>query len=203
MGTGDFFNDQADTWDETNHYPLEKIEKMLDMLGIAEGEAVLDVGTGTGVLLPLLIKRTAAKNITAIDAAEKMIAKAKGKPGAARVCFIAADALTYPFAGCAFDHIVCYSVFPHFQDKRAAIEQFSAALKHGGLLSVLHSTSRERINGTHTHIRSHGINSDYLLPAVEYVPLLNRNGLREEIVIDDDEMFMLCARKRQDQPCPL
>ena len=198
LGAGDFFNGLADTWDEINHYPLKKIEKMLDMLDIKDGEAVLDVGTGTGVLLPLLMRRTAAENITAIDAAEKMIEKAKGKSGAQPVHFIAADALDYPFAESSFDHIICYSVFPHFEDKRAATAQFSAALKPDGLLSVLHSSSREKINGTHTHIRSHGINSDYLLPAREYIPLLNRNGLHDEIVIDDDEMFMLCARKQKD-----
>jgi hypothetical protein len=68
-----------------------------------------------------------------------------------------------------------------------------------GLLSILHSSSRERINGTHTHIHSHGINADYLLPAHEYIPLLNRNGLKEELIIDNDEMFVLCGRK---QECP-
>ena len=196
MGSADFFNSKADTWDAINRYPMEKIEAMLDMLRIQPVDAVLDVGTGTGVLIPLLMQR--AGNITAIDYAEKMIAQAKSKFGkdaaAQKIQFIAADALTYPFPSETFNHIICYSVFPHFEDKRAAVKIFAAALKPGGLLSVLHSSSRVKINGTHVHIRSHGINSDCLLPARDYIPLLNRNGLAEEIVIDDDEMFMLCGR---------
>ena len=195
MGTKDFFNNMADTWDELNHYPIEQIEKMLDMIGIKNGETVLDAGTGTGVLLPLLIKRTAAGNITAIDFAEKMIEKAKNKPEVQQVHFITADVQRYPFAAGAFNHIICYSAFPHFRNKHAAVEQFSAALKMGGMLSILHSSSREEINKTHSRILLRGINSDYLLPVRKYLPLLNRNGLFAEHIIDNNEMFMLCARK--------
>jgi demethylmenaquinone methyltransferase/2-methoxy-6-polyprenyl-1,4-benzoquinol methylase len=196
VGTEDFFNSMADTWDEVNRYPMEKIEHMLDMPGIKQGDTVLDVGTGTGILLPLLMQRTGAHNITAIDAAEKMIDKAIGKFGSYKIQFISADVLEYGFPDNAFDHIICYSVFPHFEDKRAVIYKFAAILKPGGLLSVLHSSARAHINGMHSHIQSPRIKMDYLLPAAEYIPLLNRNGLKEEHVIDNDEMFILCGRKQ-------
>ena len=196
MGAQDYFNSMADTWDEINRYPMEKIDAMLDMLGIKPGDAVLDVGTGTGVLLPLLMRRTEAENITAIDIAEKMIEKAKSKFSSHGIHFIAADVLEYPFVSNVFNHIVCYSVFPHFEDKRGAIQKFAAALKPGGLLSILHSSSRERINRVHVHIHAQDINSDYLLPAREYLPVLNRNGLNEERIIDNSEMFVLSARKQ-------
>ena len=196
-GPVDFFNLRADTWDEANRYPLEKIEAMLDILGIKAGDTVLDVGTGTGILLPLLMKRTEGHNITAIDFAEKMIQNAKSKFPDSTVTFITADVTTYHFTGGAFNHIICYSVFPHLADKCTAIQKLAAALKPQGLLSILHSSSRSRINGTHVHIRSHGINADYLLPAREYIPLLNRNGLEAEHIVDNEDMFMLCGRKQQ------
>lgn len=195
MSGNNFFNEIADRWDEINHYPVKKIETMLHMLGIGRSDTVLDVGTGTGVLLPLLMKQTRPENITAIDAAEKMIAKAKEKFSNTAIQFIAGDVLEYPLNADYYDHIICYSVFPHFEDKRAVIKLFAALLKQGGLVSILHSSSRENINKTHTHIASRGISSDYLLPAQEYIPLLNRNGLKEERVIDNEEMFVLCGRK--------
>ena len=199
-GSVNFFNSKAPTWDETNRYPMDKIEAMLGMLGIKQSDTVLDAGTGTGILLPLLMRLTEAGNITAIDFAEKMIETAQrklaGMAAFPSIHFIIGDILDYPFASGVFDHIICYSVFPHFEDKSKAIKKLASALKPGGLLSVLHSAPRSRINGTHVHIRSHGINSDYLLPVREYFPLLNRNGLATEHAIDDDEMFMLCGRKQ-------
>ncbi|MDR2433328.1 MAG: class I SAM-dependent methyltransferase [Treponema sp.] len=197
MGTRDFFNSMADSWDEKNRYETDKIELMLNLLYIKNGDTVLDVGTGTGVLLPLLLRKTGGEYITAIDVAEKMIEKAKQKFPDTGTRFAAADVMEYPFDNDSFDHIICYSVFPHIQEKSAAIARFAAALKPGGLLSVLHSAAKEKINGVHVH--SHEINSDYLLPAGEYIPLLRKNSLREEIIIDNAEMFMLCARRQWQQ----
>ena len=179
---------------------MEKIESMLDTLDIKAGDTVLDVGTGTGILLPLLMRRTSPEKITAIDASEKMIEKAIEKFSNTAVKFIAADILEHSFNGKNFDHIICYSVFPHFEDKPAAIKKLSALLAPGGLLCVIHSSSREKINKTHTHIPSCGINADFLLPAQDYFPLLNRNGLMEENIIDNEEMFMLCGRKPPHAP---
>ena len=196
MGTKEFFNSMADKWDEKNRYETDKIELMLNLLYIKNGDKTLDVGTGTGVLLPLLLQKTGGESITAIDIAEKMIEKAKRKFPNTGIRFVTADVMEYLFANDFFDHIICYSVFPHLREKSAAIARFGAALKPGGLLSVLHSASKEKINGVHIHARSREINSDYLLPAGEYLPLLYKNSLREEIIIDNEEMFMLCGRKQ-------
>jgi demethylmenaquinone methyltransferase/2-methoxy-6-polyprenyl-1,4-benzoquinol methylase len=196
METREFFNKLAEKWDEINHYEMDKIETMINLLNIKNGEQVLDVGTGTGVLLPLLFKRTSGESITAIDLSDKMMEQARKKFADTSVHFINADVIEYPFEKEFFDHIICYSVFPHLEKKSAAIKHFSAALKSGGLLSVLHSSPKEKINGVHIHAHSREINSDYLLPAMDYVPFLNKNGLREEIIIDNSALFMFSARKQ-------
>lgn len=195
MEARDFFNSMADTWDETNRYDTDKIELMLNLLFIKSGDQVLDVGTGTGVLLAPLLKRTPGECITAIDLAENMIERAKRKFQDSAVCFITADVTEHPLGSEIFDHVICYSVFPHLTEKSVAIGRFASALKPGGLLSVLHSSSKEKINGVHIHAGSRELHSHYLLPAGEYVPLLNKNGLREEIIIDNGELFMFSARK--------
>jgi demethylmenaquinone methyltransferase/2-methoxy-6-polyprenyl-1,4-benzoquinol methylase len=194
MEKQDFFNDLAERWDETNTWDMDKIALMLKLLYIKDGDAILDVGTGTGVLIPLL--RGYTGNITAIDSAEKMIEVARKKFEGQEVNFIHGDALEYPFEDGSFDHIICYSVFPHFDDKPLAIARLAKKLKPGGLLSVLHSSSKERINGVHVHTHSMDIKSDNLPPAQALVPCARDNGLREEIVIDNAEMYLFAARRR-------
>jgi demethylmenaquinone methyltransferase/2-methoxy-6-polyprenyl-1,4-benzoquinol methylase len=194
MEKQNFFNDLAEQWDEKNTWDMDKIALMIKLLCIKDGDAALDVGTGTGVLIPLLTGYTG--NVTAIDSAEKMIEAAKKKFGKTGVNFIHGNALDYPFPDASFDHIVCYSVFPHFDDKALAIARLAKILKPGGLLSVLHSSSKERINGIHAHARSMDIKSDNLPPAQDLVPCARDNGLREEIVIDNAEMYFFGARKR-------
>jgi demethylmenaquinone methyltransferase/2-methoxy-6-polyprenyl-1,4-benzoquinol methylase len=168
---------------------------MLRLLNIKQGDTVLDVGTGTGVILPYLLKFTQAENITAIDAASKMIEVAQKKFKDTKINFVNGDILDYPFGTNAFNHVVCYSVFPHFDEKSKTIGHISDILKIGGLVSILHSSSKERINGVHAHVKHQEINSDYLLPVLRYVPLANSFSLAEEILIDNSEMFMFTARK--------
>ncbi|MDR1948211.1 MAG: class I SAM-dependent methyltransferase [Spirochaetaceae bacterium] len=190
-----WFNDMADGWDSYARHDMAKVELMIGLLNIKKGDTVLDVGTGTGVLLPLLSRFTNAADITAIDSAEKMIEAAKRKAGNTEIRFITGDALTYPFGESLFDFIICYSVFPHFDGKQTAIRRFGSLLRPGGLLAVLHSESREKINSVHVHAHSFEIKGDRLPTIKEMVEMMGRVKLREEIMIDNDTMYMVCARK--------
>jgi demethylmenaquinone methyltransferase/2-methoxy-6-polyprenyl-1,4-benzoquinol methylase len=194
MEKHDFFNDMASTWDTTNHYDMDKIELMLKLLYIKNNDAVLDVGTGTGVLIPLLLK--CPGNICAIDSAERMIEAARKKFAHPRVTFVHGDVMEYPFDDGAFDHIICYSVFPHFDDKRRTIAHLAKKLKPGGLLSVLHSSSKEKINGVHVHVPNRDIMADILPPARGLIACAQNCGLREEIIIDNAEMYLFGARRK-------
>jgi demethylmenaquinone methyltransferase/2-methoxy-6-polyprenyl-1,4-benzoquinol methylase len=191
-----FFNSRAETWDETSRHDMAKVELMLRLLNIKKGERVLDVGTGTGVLLPLLAGYADEADITAIDIAEKMIAVAKRKAGCAKITFLVGDALEYPFNPESFDYIICYSVFPHFEDKVGTIRRFAELLAPGGLLGILHSECRDRINRVHTHAHHPDIKADNLPPAEMVMNCMKDAGLREEILVDSPDLYMLCARKR-------
>jgi demethylmenaquinone methyltransferase/2-methoxy-6-polyprenyl-1,4-benzoquinol methylase len=194
MERHDFFNDRAEQWDTINHYDMGKIELMLKLLYIKNGDAVLDVGTGTGILIPLLLQFT--DTICAIDSAEKMIEVARKKYAHAKVDFVHGDVMEYPFDDSAFDHIICYSVFPHFDDKPRAVARLAKKLKPGGFLSVLHSASKEKINGVHVHVHNRDIMADNLPPASGLISCAQNSGLREEIIIDNAEMYLFGARRK-------
>jgi demethylmenaquinone methyltransferase/2-methoxy-6-polyprenyl-1,4-benzoquinol methylase len=194
MEKDNFFNIRAEHWDETAKHDMTKVDLLLRLLAIKKDDQVLDVGTGTGVLLPLLATYTAACNITAIDSAEKMIAVAQRKYASMGCSFIVGDAIVHPFPPEYYDAIVCYSVFPHFEDKPGVIRHLAAALKKGGLLAVLHSSCKEKINTVHVH--AHDVAMDSLPPADVLAELMRKFDLKPEIVIDNSELYAVYARKR-------
>jgi demethylmenaquinone methyltransferase/2-methoxy-6-polyprenyl-1,4-benzoquinol methylase len=195
MNGEQFFNEQAETWDETSKHDMTKVDLLTRLLLIQKDDTVLDIGTGTGVLLPVLAKYTAGKNITAIDSAEKMIAVARRKFESLGCSFITGDATLYPFPPESYHVIVCYSVFPHFEDKPLIIRHLAEALKKGGLLAVLHSSSKEKINGVHVH-KHRDVMMDSLPPADAVAGFMRKLNLVPEAVIDNSELYAVCARRR-------
>ena len=87
-------------------------------------------------------------------------------------------------------------MFPHFDDKPRAIAHLAKKLKPGGLLSILHSASKEKINGVHVHTHNRNIMADNLPTARGLISCAQNNGLREEIIIDNAEMYFFGARRK-------
>ncbi|NLF33281.1 MAG: class I SAM-dependent methyltransferase, partial [Planctomycetes bacterium] len=57
----------------------ERLSEHADMLGLRPGQALLEVGCGTGKTTAWLAAQVAPGRVTAIDFASEMIARAKGK----------------------------------------------------------------------------------------------------------------------------
>ena len=45
-----FFDEMAGVWNKTCRYDTGRIEKVLSVLQLKQGDTVLDIGTGTGVM---------------------------------------------------------------------------------------------------------------------------------------------------------
>ena len=76
----DFFNTCAENWDSIRNTNPQTLEKLMELADIPANAAVLDVGSGTGVLIPYLhAKVGACGKITAVDFSENMLAKAQEK----------------------------------------------------------------------------------------------------------------------------
>ncbi len=67
-------------------------------------------------------------------------------------------------------------------------------LKKGGKLAVLHSSSRDEINRHHSGCEE-VVKEDKLPYADIIMDYMNHLGLREEILIDNEEMYLVCGRK--------
>jgi ubiquinone/menaquinone biosynthesis C-methylase UbiE len=185
----------AEKWDTTVIHDTSKIQKIMDMLHIKEGETILDVGTGTGVMIPFLLSYIGYKGeIIAVDMAEKMIEIARHKYTYDNVEFIEGDVFDIELSDNYFDCIMCYSVFPHFQDKKAAIQKLVKKLRKKGRFIICHSQSRKEINNLHKKA-SDAVSKD-ILPTLETIRnYYNSAGLKTVVEIDNREMFVVVGCK--------
>lgn len=144
----EFFDRCAAQWDEEMIRDDRIINIILDNCGVTEGKDVLDVACGTGVLIPDYLARN-VKSVTAVDISPNMVRIAKSKYRQENVQIICADVETAEFEH-KFDCIVVYNAFPHFPEPQKLIERLVSHLKQGGILTVAHGMSREKIDKCHS-----------------------------------------------------
>lgn len=196
MDQKDYFNSLANSWDARCAHDMKKVEYILDLLGIREGHRILDVGTGTGVLVPGLSRRAAGGGfVKAVDVADKMIDIARRKHAYSNVGFHCVDALEESDDEALYDHIICYSMFPHFSDQIEAVKKLSTKLKPGGKLAICHSESRNAINTLHARA-ANTVTSDTLPDLQTLKRFFIDSGLKIAHEIDTEEMFVLVGQKQ-------
>lgn len=192
----DFFDSVASKWDEITHHDISKIERILSKTKLKKGDLVLDVGTGTGVLIPFIASIIGAKGtITAVDASPKMIEIALNKYSyLPNVTFEIAN-IEKSMQKTKYNHIILFSIYPHLDNPIDTITSLvNNNLAPKGNLIIAHSQSKEEINGRHRTIEDE-INS-LSLPAVE--TLIMEFEKREIKVIeyaDNSEYYFLLLAK--------
>jgi ubiquinone/menaquinone biosynthesis C-methylase UbiE len=192
----DFFNEKAGVWDEITIHDLKKVQYISELLSIRGGDRILDVGTGTGVMLPFYEEYLTSGSVIAVDYSEKMIKVARSKYPEKQhpnISFRVSDVYELKYSG-EFDLVVCYSCFPHFVDQPLAIQILTKALKTGGTLAVAHSNSAEKINGVHM-TGGVEIKNDFLPSMPKLKQMMSGNGLEVTFERDDKEYFICVAKK--------
>ena len=190
-----YFNQRAAVWDETvAEKDTAKLERMAGRLNLGSGFTVLDVGTGTGVFLPFLLDRIGRNGrIVAVDVADEMLSKARAKGFAGDINYLCADVMDIPLDDEIFDAIVCYSSFPHFQDKPQAFAEMNRVIKSGARLLICHTKSRAEINEIHRQIPI--VHHDTIPDADEMQSMLSAAGFAEIQIDDKSDSYLVSARK--------
>lgn len=192
-----FFDGIADKWDgwEDQKKVAQKLSFGLDELGVGVDEIVVDVGCGTGTLTRVLLnKLSETGRVVAIDISEEMVKRAREKCKDHRVEWHVGDAIRTPLGDGSVDRIICFSVWPHFENPMAAVAEFRRILRTRGALHIWHLCSRVAINGIHV-CAGGPVANDMLVPASQTAHLLAEHGFGIYEEIDDDERYLVSARR--------
>ena len=191
----DYFNEKAVTWDSyASERDASKLERMVKRLGLKPGMTVLDIGTGTGVFLPYLLKTIGRTGqVIALDIAEKMLLQAQGKCFAGEIVFLCADVTDIPLQAETCDVVVCYSSFPHFQNKPKALQEMRRVLKKDGRVFICHTSGREAIN--HIHHMVPLLHHDLLPDSTAMKKLLQKADFTGISVEDEADSYFAVGRK--------
>lgn len=159
-----FFNERAADWDRlVDDNTLQRLSLIINRIKVLPGSVVLDVGAGSGILIPFLKEAVGASGcIVALDLAEEMLKRAREKHGDKRISYVRGDISDALFADSFFDEIICNSCFPHVQDKKAAAREMLRVLKPGGRVTICHTESREKMNAMHRSLG--GVVGEDMLP---------------------------------------
>jgi len=191
MSQVDFFNSIAENWDNTIKVDKEKINKLLSQISITSGDSILDVGTGTGVLIPFYKEINKDIKITGVDISEGMLKVAKRKfSDLENVSFDLID-IEKETINSKFDKIVLYSMFPHLNNRVETIKKLvENNLNQNGKLLIAHSDSREFLNNLHKDTDER-VSEDRLIEINKQKELFEEANIRVTKAYEDDEIYYL------------
>lgn len=194
MDNREFFNNIAEKWDSICCHPEEKINYVFSKINLKNGYSVLDIGSGTGIIIPYIEREIGQDgNITALDISEKMIEISKKKHNYPNLNFVVEDFNLY-LPNEKYDCIIAYSCYPHFKDSSGFFKKAYFLLKSGGTIAIAHVESRDKINSRHNEIEDK-INSNDLAKAEITCKIMEKFGLNSVYFEDNNEYYICIGRK--------
>ncbi|MCS7071658.1 MAG: class I SAM-dependent methyltransferase [Anaerolinea sp.] len=159
---------------------------------IAPAHIILEIGTGTGALVPVLGEIVPQATVIAVDLAWAMLVQATKRCPSAH--FAQADAHALPFPTDSIDVAICHNSFPHFADQHRALRELLRILKSRGWALILHNNPRDVVNAIHSRA-GYPIDADLLPPGDVLRSMLIETGFSSVHVEDTDRHYVVSGRK--------
>ncbi len=121
----------------------ERLGKIVASADIVSGDVVLDLGSGTGILVPI-IQEYEPEKIFACDISDVMLARLKEQYSYAEVILADVRDIDLPDAG--IDVIYMNACYPNIVDKKATFANISRIMKPGGRMVISHPMGKSFID---------------------------------------------------------
>lgn len=192
----DFFDALAPKWDENEiRSTPERIKSILSKLPIHNGMNVLDLGTGTGVLVPYLSEMVGEEgHVTAIDLSEGMLSLARKKYGDLKnVNFLRIDFEEEQIPG-VYDVAMLYSVYPHLHAPADTLQWlFKMNMTNDGVIVIAFPSDENFINNIHHERKA---DHDHLPPAHVLAEMICRWGFETEVLADSEDEYIIAIHRK-------
>jgi ubiquinone/menaquinone biosynthesis C-methylase UbiE len=195
----EFFDRHASSWDEDLRYGEKgsRFSEVVRWFGLNEGDLVLDVGTGTGILLPFIRQAIGLKGwLVAIDFSFSMLEKARLREYPGQRNLVNASVEAIPFQSDQFDRVTCFSAFPHFPNKERALLEMVRVLRREGSIFIAHLHSVEEINQFHQNVGG-AVSGDRLPPPERLEGWMKASGLSAISISNEPGKFLAQGRKTE------
>jgi ubiquinone/menaquinone biosynthesis C-methylase UbiE len=108
-------------------------EELLDRAQPRDDERMLDVATGTGIVVRLARSRSPKlAQVVGLDLTPGMLAVARDKSEGLDIEFVEGDATALPFEDDSFDLVTCQQGLQFFPEREQALREFRRVLTSGG-----------------------------------------------------------------------
>ena len=144
----DIFSDVAKNYDLMNDlmsfgaHRLWKKE-LIDMMNIQISDVIIDVGSGTGDLIKLMLKKNLINTIYSVDLNGEMLRYGKKRFKNKRIKFIKANAENLPFENDYFDKYIVSFCLRNVTNIKKALEEAYRIIKPGGVFYCLEFSTPE------------------------------------------------------------
>jgi ubiquinone/menaquinone biosynthesis C-methylase UbiE len=193
-----YFNDAAISWDKKFLTPelTSFLKELVPRFNLEEGQDVLDLGTGTGLLIPYLTAVVGPSgSVTAVDYAEGMIEVCRTKYSHlknVRIVLQDVEDLDLPLE--SFDATICFGLFPHLEKRDKALLLVNQVMKPEGKLIIAHALSSAEIMAHHEN-KSQAVIADELPAETEMMWLLRDAGFTVIFIEDEPGCYLCLAEK--------
>jgi ubiquinone/menaquinone biosynthesis C-methylase UbiE len=165
----------------------EKLQKIVSLGDVSKGDTILDVGAGTGILVPYFRKCDPAR-IIACDLSSAMLQQLKKNDP--HVETILADVRDLQIPDSSIDAVFINACYPNIVDKGGAFENIGRMMKPGGRMIISHPLGKAFI---------HSLKEDIPFPLDEFpekaqaANLLKPYGFKIKAYVDEPELYVLVA----------
>lgn len=173
-----YYKYHARLYDWTRPLFLFDRKKAIDMLGVSEGDTVIDIACGTGMNIPYLLEKKV--RVIGVDYVSSMLQRAKEKHPS--IQFIQSDVATFQIPE-IIDAIICTYALSMIEEWQKAILNMKHMLKKDGRLVILDFHPWQGAASMFYPIfrwwlKLHGVN-----PEKDLVPFLQRHFTQVDVQV--------------------